>query len=186
MRSARTLIVAGIMAIALCACNPSADEDDASSSRSSTGPVASASPTDITVPVIPKGKVATKGDLCKLIPTDKAAEVLGLPSVTTQPWKTEMDPAVVDVCNVISDGFVMNVFYRSGGVETLRLARNILADGKDEVSEHTVEGYDEAFYARREGNLRKGDMLYVANHSVGEANEARTMAFLKMIADALS
>lgn len=203
MRATRTLIAVSLMAAVLAACGPT-DDGNSSSSRTTDNNATSsrsATPkaTDIPAPEIPKGKIIAKGDLCRLIPVDKAAEVLGQPSLETEPWKTtEIDPSVIDACNLMrfddkgtedpsdDENFGMNIFVRNDGARIMRAARNLLTINGDEVTDYGITGYDDAFYARREGNILKGDILYTANGSVGKQDGDRTMKFLTMLANSFS
>src|SRR6187549_2194804 len=155
MRSLRTFLIAGVLVASMAACGPF-DGDNSSTTNSTAAanaPSASADPAWITVPAIPKGKITSNEALCKLIPVDKAAEVLGQPTVITDPWTSQLDPDVIGACNVFriddkgtadpaddTTAFAINVFVRSGAVEIVKKARAFLVNGGDKVSEYTISG----------------------------------------------
>lgn len=192
MRSVRTLAAAAFVTAVLTACGSFGGDAPASTSNNEAASATQQGQAEVTVPEIPKGRITKKGDLCKLIPADKAAEVLGLPSVELSPLSSELEPGYVDDCQLFhdlggGDAFVLNFVVRTHGEMVAREVRQLHASSKHEITELTIAGADEAFMANKnEVNIRKGDLLYGGSVSRDGNDPARTLAFVTMVFNAVS
>lgn len=189
MRSIRALVLAGVAVVALSGCDPfgSSGNTPAPGNDATATASASAGPAPITVPGIDPGKLGARGDLCKLIPAEKAREVLGVDVYTHLPT-SEPESNLIDTCNYIGTNdqhFVVNLFVRSDGVQTVKSARALMARSNMPVTEYQVAGFDQAFAANREGNVLKGDTLFSANGFVGKQDLNKLVTFAALAGNAV-
>jgi hypothetical protein len=203
VRPVRVIVGVAVLAAALAACGA----NTASNSPASTGgTVASSAPaqtkTTLEAPQPPATKWQAAGDLCKLIPNAKAAEVLGKPVTQFTEGKPSWltDPRVIDECNYVykDEGgtprnytddtvYVANVLVFRGGNEVVKLAEQVVKANKYELTEYTVSGFDRVFYVHSEANALGKDMLVAVNNgATGKFDPAALVKFATLVHTAVS
>jgi hypothetical protein len=202
VRSVRFIASIAALAVALTACGA----NDSSVNATSTGGTVSSAPTQknttLEAPQPPTTKWHAAGDLCKLIPNEKAAEVLGQPVTQFMEGKPSWltDARVIDECNYVykDEGkprdnyaddkvYVANVLVMRSGNAVVKTAEQIASANKYELTEYHVGGFDRAFYVHSEADVLKDDMLVAVNNgATGKFDPAALISFAALVHKAVS